>query len=302
VPLNFSRDPVELERVRRAEQNYKPYPHFGTIDHYSNYGHSTYHSGTIKFEQRFTRGLSLTSFYTYSKALDDASDDEVRGTGITWYNRALEKGRADFDVRHRSVTYLTYGLPFGRNKRWLSNLGGIANGILGNWELGVIQTLEQGVPFDFSIAGSPNVYLAGNGVQRADMAPGKTYGDIKIPGWDTKHPCRFNIGCAPAWADINAFAYPASFTPGNSGRNIQTGPGMLWHQFSIQKQIPIGERLRALLRLDVNQPFKRYFYSTPSNTVDFRNPQTFGKIVGTEGRFANLGGQFYMMAVFRLEF
>jgi hypothetical protein len=301
VPLNISTDPVALEQVRRAEQNFKPYPHFGNITHYSNYGHSTFHSGTIKFEQRYSRGLSFVSFYTYSKSLDEASADGG-ASGNTWYNRRLEKGRSDFDVRHRWITYATWELPFGKNRKWLNSLHWLANGFLGNWELNVIQTMEQGTPFSFGIAGSPNVYLAGNGVQRADMAAGKTYADIKLPDWNAKHPCRFLNTCADPWADLNAFAYPASFARGNSGRNIQTGPGMLWHQVSIAKEIPIGERLKGRLRFDVNQPFKRYFYNRPNSTVDFRNPQNFGRITGTQGQFSNLGGQYYMMAIFKIEF
>lgn len=197
---------------------------------------------------------------------------------------------------------MTYGvceLPFGRGKRWLGNTNRVVDGVLGNWELSVIQTLENGIPFGFGIAGQHSVFLPGN--VRPDMAPGKTYDDMKLP-WDSKHPCRHNVACAPAWANLNAFAYPASFTPGQSGRNIQTGPGMLWHQASISKQIRIGERLKGTLRYDINNPFKRYFFSRPNNTVNFRNPQNFGKITSNQGSFSGQGGRTYMQVIFKLEF
>jgi hypothetical protein len=298
IPLNISRDPVELERIRRSSQNFRPYPHFGSILHYANYGHSTFHSGTVKVEKRYSRGFTLTSFYTWSRSIDEDSDDGPAG-GVTYYNRRLEKGRSDFDVTHRWVTYGTYELPFGRGKRWLSNSNRVVNGFLGNWELAAIQTLENGIPLSFGIAGQDSVFLPGN--VRADMAPGKTYEDIKLP-WDSKHPCRHNVACAPAWANLNAFAYPASFTPGQSGRNIQTGPGMLWHQASISKQIRIAERLKGTLRYDINSPFKRYFFSQPNNTVNFRNSQNFGKITSNQGSFSGLGGRTYMQVIFKLEF
>jgi hypothetical protein len=298
IPLNISTDPVRLEEIRRASQNFKPYPHFGSILHYSNYGHSTFHSATVKFEKRMSRGFSLASFYTFAKSIDEDSDDSAAG-GLTFYNRRLEKGRSDFDITHRWVTYALYELPFGRGKQWMSSAHPLLNGVLGNWELNVIQTLENGAPFGFTFAGSPNVYLPGG--TRASMAPGATYDDIKLP-WDAHGPCRHQTACAQPWANINAFAYPESFTPGNSGRNIQTSPGMIWHQASIAKSFPVRERVKGSLRLDVNNPFKRYFFNRPNNSVDFRNPQNFGKINGNQGSFSGQGGRLYMQAIFKLEF
>jgi hypothetical protein len=133
------------------------------------------------------------------------------------------------------------------------------------------------------------------------MAPGSTYDDIKLP-WDAHGPCRHQIACAQPWANINAFAYPAAFTPGNTGRNIQTGPGMLWHQVSIAKGFVVQERVKGSLRFDVNNPFKRYFFNQPANSVDFRNPQNFGKINGNQGSFSGQGGRLYMQVIFKLEF
>jgi hypothetical protein len=298
IPLDITRDPVQLENIRRASQNFRPYPHFGSIFHYSNYGHSTYHSGTLKVEKRYSHGLSLTTFYTWSKSIDEASSDGGAG-GITYYNRRLEKARSDHDVTHRWISYALYNLPFGRGQRWMRDAHPIVNSILGNWELTGIQTIESGAPLTFTFAGSPNVYLPG--ASRPDMAPGKTYDDITIP-WDRKGPCRHQQACALPWSDINAFAYPASFTPGQSGRNIVTGPGNFWIQLSIAKTFPFRERLKGTLRYDINNPLKTYFFNPPNNTVDFRNPQSFGKITGNQGSFSGLGGRTYMQVIFKLEF
>jgi hypothetical protein len=298
VPLDISTDPVQLDLVRRSSQNFRPYPHFGPIYHYSNYGHSTYHSGTLKVEKRFSRGLSLTSFYTFSKAIDEDSDDGAAG-GVTFYNRGLEKGRADHDITHRWITYALVELPFGRGRRWLRDSNAAVNALLGGWELNLIQSIESGAPFGFTFTGSPNVYLPM--ALRPNMAPGKTYDDIRLD-WDPKGPCRHQRACQAAWADINAFAYPAAFTPGTSGRNIVSGPGMFWHQASIAKSFLFGERLKGTLRYDVNNPFKQYFFNTPNNVVDFRNQQNFGKITGNQGSFSGLGGRTYMQVVFKLEF
>jgi hypothetical protein len=298
IPLNISTDPARLEVIRQQQQNFKPYPQFDQILHYSNYGHSTYHSGTIKVEKRYSRGLSFTTFYTFAKAIDEASSDGGAG-GVTFYNRALEKGRSDYDVTHRWVTYALWELPFGRGKRWMRDANWLVNGLLGNWELNVIQTAESGIPLSFGIAGQPGVYLAGT--IRPDMAPGMTYDDIRIP-WDRKGPCRHQVACALPWMNMNAFAYPPSFTPGGSGRNIVSGPGNFWHQASISKTVVVKERLRGTLRFDMNNPFKYYFFDRPNSTVNFRDPQAFGKILTNQGSFSGLGGRTYMQVIFKLEF
>ena len=40
-----------LQQIFQNYQNFKPYPQFGYINHYSNYGHSTYHGGTWRVEK-----------------------------------------------------------------------------------------------------------------------------------------------------------------------------------------------------------------------------------------------------------
>jgi len=298
IPLDISTNFATLERIRTSAQNYKPYPQFGSVYHYANYGHNTYHAAILRFEKRLSHGTTITSFYTRAKAIDEASTDGAAG-GVTFYNRRLEKGRANYDVANTWTTYVTYELPFGRGRKFMGNSGRVLNAIGGNWNLNLIQTLQDGVPVSFTQTGSSNVYLPGN--LRPNMAPGKTYGDIQIP-WDAHGPCRHNAACALPWADINAFAIPDSYNVGQAGRNVIDGPGLIWHQASIAKEFHIRERGRATLRFDVNNPFKRYFYSAPNSAVNFRNPQAFGKITGSQGSYSGVGGRMYMYVIFKLQF
>ena len=172
--------------------------------------------------------------------------------------------------------------------------------------------MEAGAHLSFAHAGrlasgATNVYLPGT--RRPDMAPGMTYDDIRLD-WDRRGPCRHSVSCAEPWADINAFAIPASYTPGQSGRNIINSPTLLWHQISLSREIPIRERIRFSMRFDFNQPFKIPFFNPPGNfsaaaagnTVDFRNPQSSGKITSTIGSFSGQGGRSYMHIIFKLQF
>jgi hypothetical protein len=203
VPLDIASDFQTLDSIRTRVQNFKPCPHFGSIFHYSKYGHSRFHSGTVKVEKRMSSGFSVTSFYTFAKATDEASDDGGAG-GVTFYSRRLEKARSIYDVTHRWVTYGLWELPFGKGRKWMNDTNWLVNGVLGNWELNLIQTFESGIPMSYTFTGTGNVFLPG--ALRADMAPGKTYKDIKLP-WDAHGPCRHRIACAEPWANIKAFAF-----------------------------------------------------------------------------------------------
>ncbi len=148
IPLNISSDPVQLETIRRAPQNFRPYPQFGSVLHYSNYGHSSFHSGTVKVEKRMSSGLSFTSFYTWGKSIDEASDDGT-ATGVTYYNRRLDKGAVQLRRRAPLDHLRDLGSAVRQGKRFMSN-DSVVTKILGNWQLAAIQSAETGIPINFS--------------------------------------------------------------------------------------------------------------------------------------------------------
>ena len=146
------------DRVFPVQQDYKYYPQFGNISLISNFNHNTYHSGSLRLERRLHNGFTMTSFYTYAKNLSGA--DNEGGGGITYYNRSLEKARTSYDVRHHFNVQVTYDLPFGKGRRWLSQAG-VLDYALGGWGLSINDTLDSGMPSSVGFSGSPNKYLTG---------------------------------------------------------------------------------------------------------------------------------------------
>jgi hypothetical protein len=248
-------------------------------------GHSTYHSGTVKLEKRFSRGLAFLGFYTFSKAINSQDSDNA-GDGVApIQNRGLEKGRAGYDRNHRFVGSTTYELPVGRGKRFL-NRGGVWNYIFGGYELAWIQTMESGNPLTFGFSNSPyNYYPTWAGSRRPDIVSKPELRD----NWRDLGGDRFNLQNINPIIAIDHFAYPAAFTPGNAGRNILTGTPLIWSQLSAKKNFRFGERYELQLRLDYNNVFKTWNYDPPTRTVDYLNPRTFGK-VSSEPRTASFGG------------
>ncbi|MEZ5352531.1 MAG: TonB-dependent receptor [Bryobacteraceae bacterium] len=299
-PIDFgANDPALRNAAFAASQNYRPYSAFGNIATQSNFGHSTFHSGTVKLEKRFSKGMFFNAFYTLSKAID-SQDNDNSGTGVApIQNRNLEKGRAGYDRNHRFVGVINWELPIGTGRRIGSGMGRVANALIGGWELSWIQTIESGNPLTFSFANSPNNYFPTYaGSRRPDLVRQPVYDFSK---WNNGGPNRFTQQALPAVVDINAFAYPAAFTVGNSGRNILTGPRLVWAQVSAQKNFRVTEKLNAQLRWDFQNALKTYNFGGPSTTVDFRNPLTFGKL-GADPRTASLGGQPLMNLTVMLQF
>ncbi len=302
VPLNISTNPAVLQTIYANYQNYRPFPNFGEIDMWSNFGHSTYHAGTIRLQKQFSGGLTLNSFYTRSKAIDDCDNDMVC-TGETYYDRSLEKGRAGYDLANRSVTYVTYVLPFGRGRKFI-NGGGLKDSIFGGWSLTWAQTFQSGLPVTFTMAGSPYNYLPGNtvagnitGLRPDQILPNS---QVIVPNWTIGD--RFNTSIEnPMW-NVNAFAYPAPFTAGTLGRNTINGPPLVWSQASIAKDLRIRERTDLELRYDINNIFKNPNFVNPSSIVNIGSPGLFGKPIATQGGWCCLGGQFVGTFVAKLSF
>ncbi len=153
-PIDFGADNPALRAAAFARpQNYRPYPQFGDILFRSNTGHSTFHSGSVKLEKRYSAGMTFTTFYTFSKAIDSQDDDNF-GSGVApIQNRGLEKGPAGFNRSHMWVGAVTWALPVGKGRRFLSG-GGILDKLLGGWEIVYIQSLESGNPLVFGFANS----------------------------------------------------------------------------------------------------------------------------------------------------
>jgi hypothetical protein len=304
IPLNISTNPAVLNQIYQNQQAYKPFPNYGSIYMWSNFGHSTFHSGTIKLEKRSSFGLTMTTFYTYSKAIDDCDNDGLC-TGVTFYNRSLEKGRAGYDVTHRSVTYLTYELPFGRGRKWMTS-GGWKDYLLGGWNASVVQTLQSGQPVTFTLnatgspiaAGSPYPYLPGNGVLRPDQVLPND--QLIVSNWTIGD--RFNNNLKNAMWNINAFANPPAFTAGTLGRNTIDGPGMNWTQASLAKNIAIKEKYVFQVRYDINNVFKQPNFTNPSSVVNLKSPGLFGKPTATNGGWCCLGGQFVSTLALKFSF
>jgi hypothetical protein len=299
-PTDFGADNPALRAAAfAAPQNYLPYPQFGAIRYMSNTGHSTWHAGTIQFQKRYSQGVVLNSFYTFSKALDDCDSDSGTCSGVAPIsNRNLNKGRAGYDRNHVFVANVTYQLPVGKGRHFAVH-NRVLDYLVGGYDISWVQSIESGNPFGVSFTNSPYNYFPSS---IGNYVPLVTCNNLSMPEFGLGSKIggnRFNQALENPVLDVNCFAPPPPFTPGNAGRNIITGPGIFYSQASAQKNFPIKERLNLQLRFDFQNPFHNWGFNNPTNQVDFRNPQLFGKITGDQTT-ASFAGEPLMNLMLRL--
>jgi hypothetical protein len=280
-----------LTSVFANTQNYLPYPQFGTITETGNYGHSTYHALVTRVERRFNSGLSYNFLFTWSKNLAGTA-----GTGWQYYDWNLTKGPTTNDVKYAFVSQASYELPVGKGRRYMDR-GGILNTLIGGWTILTIQSLRTGLPVNFTMAGSPFKYLpgetqpnivAGQNINVSNYAIGNLWPQ------STQNP----------FFNINAFSYPAAYTPGNAGVGIARAGGVWWPQYSLTKTIAYREKYRLTVRMDANNLFpETRAFLAPNTTVNIASPQTFGKFASVSYGFSNwFTPNGNLVGVLRLEF
>ncbi len=252
---------------------------FGSIRAMFYEGHSYYNALEAQLAKRMSHGFQLQGTFTWSKSMDTSS---ATGAGdsfsnsissLHWFDLSLSRGLSDFNVGRTLVVNGTWELPTPKS------LSSPAQWALGGWELGLIFTASDGIPFSptWGTGSDP-----ANTNSSDDWAfpnrlggPGcKTLTNPGNPNNYIKTQC-FAVPTAPDmnfW-NANCDPYPPSIQPsdpaqppvqaqfplcynlrGNAGRNILIGPGITELDFSVFKNNyikRISERFNIQFRAEI---------------------------------------------------
>jgi hypothetical protein len=237
---------------------------------------SSYNALETSLKKRFSHGISFLASYTYSKSIDDSSTFNLTGSASkplagendlaqNPFDVNAERGRSLFDARHRFVLSYQWSLP------WWQQPKGWYQQVLGNWHVNGIVTAMTGTPFtvfdgnDFSVQGSAPE-ISGFFSNRPNVVANPNDGP-KTPG---------------VWLNPNAFQRitqdPTSPVQqfGTAGRNIAQGPGYTDWDFSLFKNIRVGESKDIQFRAEFFNILNHTNFHNPDSDM---NSQTFNQIL-----------------------
>ncbi len=223
----------------------------------------------MRFQQRLDFGLSILSSYTWSKSIDNASSFFSSAGDPNFpqdsFNTAGERGRSNFDVRHRLSLSYGYDFPCGKGRTFIAN-SGLLSALLSGWQTFGIITLQSGRPFTVALLSD----IDNSNTGRSTLGFGandrpNVVGSAELSSRTPDH-----------WFNTSAFAFPAFGSFGNAGRNILDGPGFANFNASVLKTTKIVEGLDLQLRAEAFNLFNHPNFNLPDN---FLGSPTFGRIL-----------------------
>src|SRR5947209_4088467 len=122
-------------------------PNFGSIRGMFYKGGSSYHALELQLAKRMSHGFQVQGTYTWSKSIDTSSASVAGDTfgnsisSLDWFDLRLNRALSDFNVGRTLVVNGTWELTTPKS------LAAPAQWALGGWELGLIFTASDGVPF-----------------------------------------------------------------------------------------------------------------------------------------------------------
>jgi hypothetical protein len=259
-----------------------------------------YNALQTSLRKRASNGLEFLANYTYSKSLSNNlgyyGAGGVSSQSAYWqdaYNGGGDYGPAFFDATHIFSFSGYYDLPFGRGKKFGTNINRVADLAMGGWKLGAIASLHSGFPVTIN---STQFYNANQRTNRANR-----YAPLKIRNqstnqWfgtdpsaasclnNTSNPNAVNVGTAdnPVWVNNRngscAYGEELSTGFGTSRVGSQRAPSYKNFDMAASKQFAITEGSNLEFRADFFNLLNTVSLGPPDQSVSDSN---FGQITST---------------------
>lgn len=266
----------------------RPMPHFdgtgvGTAE--PARGDSNYHALQLKWEKRFSKGLTMLMHYTWSKMIDNVSHSSGN---VSWLGGSTslqniwdlrgERALSAHDIANRVVMTGSYELPFGHKRKWGGNWNRALNWVAGGWDLSGMFLMQSGMPLQVTQSGG----AIWDGTQRPNL--------IGDPSTTGSVQDRINN-----YFNRAAFSQPASDIPGTAPRNLNyRGPGIKTLDAALLKSIYVREGQRFEFRLEATNFTNTPMFGDPATAFGAVN---FGQITGLRSgvgpRNMQLGLKYY---------
>jgi len=233
-------------------QSRRPYNLFTAVNVFGTDGKVHYNSVQMEVQKR-VGSFMFNSNFTWSKNMYNWANTE-NPYAIT------DKWARDANNREKYwVNSLTWALPVGKNRRFLSSAPAAVDYVLGGWTTQFIASFASPTYFSPAFSGSDP-----SGTNTSGGLPNRI-ADGNLGG--SRTPTK--------WFDPAAFTVPALGYFGNAAPNsLESFPINVQH-LSLAKSIPITERIRATLTGSFSNLMNHPHFSTINNNISNPNPGMF---------------------------
>jgi outer membrane receptor protein involved in Fe transport len=276
----------------------KPNPGYGnSVGYRGNQGFSHYHALNNRFTMRnlLRSGMDMVVNYTWSHAIDNLSTTFFEAAGVASqygnanitinngnfvrglmdpYHPALDRGDAEFDIRHRVTVAGSWKIPTGHRSR-------VYNLLLGGWSLNPLFSARTGQPF--SIFDSSVQVLPYN-TPRASFSGAVPRSGNGLTA--TATPNHYNYF---TFTDGQILRPQMTLEPGTtwpstmSGRDAFRAPGWWNLDAGLYKDTKITERFTLQLRMETFNIFNHANLYVNGNSADLGSGNAVTACYGCTG-------------------
>jgi hypothetical protein len=241
---------VDLNQVPASSQPFSwsrvPFPNWGYLGSIENLGFANYQGFQVAATHRLHQGVYLQATYTHSKNLGamasggatNFAGEAAFGVGVSdRFNTRYDRGDLSGARRDRILLTGIVPLPFGKGRAIGSGWHGLAQKVLGGWDLSTVSLIQSGPFLTPTVNGSAdqsNTNLA----NRTFLIRPDRIANGNLPN-----------GTYDQFFDKSAFAPVPSGAGrfGNSGVGVLVGPGTVAIAAGLAKTFIIADKARLRL-------------------------------------------------------
>ena len=218
-------------------------------------GNAWYQGLQTNIQKRMSNGISINVAYTYSKSMMEGyGRNEGDGFNDNTYqnprNRALDRGRIGWDLRHNAVVNFVWDVPSLFKS-------GVGQYVLGGWQANSIMTFRSGFPLTVN---QGNIINTANSPVRPDRIASGVSANPTINQWYNPDDFRI-VSCANT-------AVPEVCKYGNAGVGILEGPTGKVADFSLFKNFSFKERFKIQFRSEFLNFTNTPQFARPNRTLN----------------------------------
>jgi len=174
---------------------------------------------------------------------------------------------------------VVWELPFGRDRRWATDLPPVVEGILGGWRLTAINTMASGLPVNLNYSPASAFTVSTVPTYRPNLS-----GDVYAPEGEQSITNWFNKANITIPTDV-------SQPFGNAPRNVARGPALYVLDLGLHKGFAVVGKSRLEFRVEAFNVLNKTNFGAPNSNVSATN---FGTItsLATPARQLQLGVKF----------